>query len=575
MLCIGKLFTLLLNNRLTTFLEASGALGSEQAGFRRNYSTLDHIFTLKAIIDIYLSRQKKLYCAFIDYSKAFDSINRIKLWKSLIAHGINGKVLNIVVNLYKSAKSCVKSHCGQISQLFPSLIGVRQGDNLSPLLFALYVNDLERELLKKCNGLKLISELSYELLQTEDTVIYCNSITLLYADDTIIMAECKDDLQCALDSLHTYCIEKELSINICKTKIVIFSKGKVRKIPTFHLGSSKVEVVYEYTYLGICFNYNARFTKAEKKIYDQASKAMYSLISKCRSLNLPIDVQLKLFDSLVLPIVTYGCEIWGYSQCALAEKLHIKFCKIILNFKQSTPTCMVLGELGRYPIINYVKCRMVSFWSKLIQKDNSSIAYIMYCLIFNMQKAQNIHSQWLSAVQNVLNNCGFSDIWSAQTCNHLWLKINVKQRLTDQFIQTWCSTVNDSNSCINYRIFKIKFMLEPYLLTLPRKYAVTLTKFRLANSKLPVVVGKYNNINYNDRVCSLCNSNKIGDEFHVLFECSSFDTLRQALLPRYYCRYPNTHKMDKLFNCKSKTKLVNLCKMIEAIAAKFRSSMPP
>ena len=91
----------------------------------------------------------------------------------------------------------------------------------------------------------MISELSYELLQTEDTVTYCNLITLLYADDTIIMGESKDDLQNALDTLHTYCNDKDLSINTDKTKIVIFSRGKIRKKPSFYLGNSCLEVVYD------------------------------------------------------------------------------------------------------------------------------------------------------------------------------------------------------------------------------------------------------------------------------------------------------------------------------------------
>ena len=120
------------------FVESCGSLGNEQAGFKHNNSTLDLIFTLKTVIDVYLDQRKKLYCAFIDYRKAFDSINMIKLWKSLISHEINGRVLNVIINLYKKAKSCVKSHCGQLSHFFPSLIGVRQGDNLSPLLFAIY-----------------------------------------------------------------------------------------------------------------------------------------------------------------------------------------------------------------------------------------------------------------------------------------------------------------------------------------------------------------------------------------------------------------------------------------------------
>ena len=151
-------------------------------------------------------------------------------------------------------------------------------------------------------------------------------------------------------------------------------------------------------------------------MYDQTIKAMYSLITKGRRLALPSDIQLKLFDSLVLPIVTYGCEIWGYSQCALAEKLHLKFCKSILKCKQSTPTFMFLGELGRYPVINYKKSRMVSFWAKqLIQKDLHHTANIMYSLMFNMQSRQDYRSEWLYAIQKIITDSGFNSFWIVQS----------------------------------------------------------------------------------------------------------------------------------------------------------------
>ena len=77
--CLGKLFTCILNNRLSGYLENSGILCEEQAGFRKGYGTVDHIFNLKCLVDLYVARGQKLYCAFIDYKKAFDSVNRVLL----------------------------------------------------------------------------------------------------------------------------------------------------------------------------------------------------------------------------------------------------------------------------------------------------------------------------------------------------------------------------------------------------------------------------------------------------------------------------------------------------------------
>ena len=64
---------------------------------------------------------------------------------------------------------------------------------------------------------------------------------------------------------------------------------------------------------------------------DKASKAMYSLIQKGRRLKLPTDIMLKLFDSCVAPILLYGCEVWGYENTDIIEKVHTKFCKFIFG----------------------------------------------------------------------------------------------------------------------------------------------------------------------------------------------------------------------------------------------------
>ena len=140
--CVGKLFTMAINERLTNYLNKVGLIGDEQAGFRKNFSTLDHIYVISSLIDLYKHKGKRIYCAFIDYKKAFDLVDRSNLWLKLLGSGINGNFLNIIHNMYLNAKSCVKLN-SKVSPLFNCGIGVRQGDNLSPLLFALYINDFE------------------------------------------------------------------------------------------------------------------------------------------------------------------------------------------------------------------------------------------------------------------------------------------------------------------------------------------------------------------------------------------------------------------------------------------------
>ena len=106
------LFTSCLNERLSNFVKAHDTVGPEQAGFKSDNSTIDHIFVLKTLADIYLNKRKRLYCCFVDYQKAFDTMNRTKLWTKLLSSGISGRILKVIKNLYSQAKSCVNV-CGK------------------------------------------------------------------------------------------------------------------------------------------------------------------------------------------------------------------------------------------------------------------------------------------------------------------------------------------------------------------------------------------------------------------------------------------------------------------------------
>ena len=105
--CTGKLFPACLNCRLSCYVE-DHILGQEKTGIREGYSTIDHIFVLQLIIELYQHVHKRVYCDFIDYRKTFDSINRPLLWQKVLSYNINGKLFNVVKNMYNKAKSCVK-----------------------------------------------------------------------------------------------------------------------------------------------------------------------------------------------------------------------------------------------------------------------------------------------------------------------------------------------------------------------------------------------------------------------------------------------------------------------------------
>ena len=125
-------------------------------------------------------------------------------------------------------------------------------------------------------------------------------------------------------------------------KFPVFFRGKIRNIPVFMLNDKNVEVVYDYAYLGILFNYNNKFNKAQKRLCIGDNRAMFSLLKKCRKLNLPLDIQLELFDKCVQPVLLYGCEIWGCQSIDMLSKFQLRFIKLVLGVHKPTPLCMVL-----------------------------------------------------------------------------------------------------------------------------------------------------------------------------------------------------------------------------------------
>ena len=203
--CFGKLFTNILNRRLNTFLDNLDVIGNEQAGFRKGYSTNDHIFTLYSLIEILLRHKKRLYCAFLDLEKAFDKVNRTFLWQKLFACGVNGKFLKLITNLYQSAKSCVLVE-NSYSNYFKINCGVRQGENLSPTLFALFLNDMKSFLEPSMNGLPTLrDEMARHNLNDVNSNPILKLFLLLYADDSIIFAEKPEELQLGLNLANEYC----------------------------------------------------------------------------------------------------------------------------------------------------------------------------------------------------------------------------------------------------------------------------------------------------------------------------------------------------------------------------------
>ena len=187
---LGKLFTRILNNRLNNWAEEYNVYVEAQAMFRKNMGTVDNIFLLSGLITHILNNNDSLFCAFIDFTKAFDFVVRDILWYKLLKIGVRGKMIDIIKSMYNIVKSQVKIE-NTLSEAFTCSIGVRQGECLSPFLFSMYLNDFEEELIT--NGVNGIDIGKLKLF------------LLLYADDIVLIGKTSEDLQHGLNVLENYC----------------------------------------------------------------------------------------------------------------------------------------------------------------------------------------------------------------------------------------------------------------------------------------------------------------------------------------------------------------------------------
>jgi len=211
---ILKLFSTILNTRLTAWIRKRSILSEFQAGFQKGRSTEDHIFTLMALIQLRLQKKKKLYACFIDVSQAFDSPAHPNLWKTLLGYGISSRFVALYESLYSKATATVKSSHGP-SEPIKIQRGVLQGEPASPNFFNLFMEDI----------ITMLNKAWVAGIQVMNTIVHI----LMYADDTTLLAPSAETLQIKIDMTAKSLNEKGLSINLKKTKVVIFQNGGGRR----------------------------------------------------------------------------------------------------------------------------------------------------------------------------------------------------------------------------------------------------------------------------------------------------------------------------------------------------------
>ena len=536
---------------MTKWSEKHEKISQNQFGFQKGKSTVDCIFVFYSIITKVLHSGKKLYCCFLDYQKAFDLISRPLLWHKLLLENVSLKVVNAIKSMYSVVKSCIK-YRSSFSDFVDSHAGVKQGDPGSPLMFMMFINDLEKNINSDIDNIFTLNELKLFIL--------------LYADDSVIFALSPESLQSMLNDVQLYCNTWGLKVNTTKTKIMIFEKGISRNTSyNFMYNDNILEVVNSFKYLGIHFFKNGKWFRTQKRIAQHASFALHNLFSIINQVELTTSEKCKLFDTLVSSVLNYSSEVWGFHEAKDIEIVHTKFCRKILCVKKSTNLTGLYGELGRAPLLINRKLNMIKYWLKIIKSKDNSLVKTIYLLLKNDVDNNNSYNglNWAFQVKCILDQIGMHDYWLNQF-DADYININlIKQRIFDIYHQSWYADINNSNRFETYSRFKHTFQVETYLnILLDKKFRISLSKFRLSSHNLAIERGRYENIPRNERKCIFCNLNVIESEYHLLLVCPFYIELRRKYFKPYFCHWPTLNKLDKLMASQSKCTILNLSKFI-------------
>jgi hypothetical protein len=375
----------------------------------------------------------------------------------------------------------------------------------------------------------------------------------MFADDIALMSDTVKGLQSQLNALSEFCDKYMLSVNETKTKIVVFKKGGVlARNEKWTYKNTYLEVVSSFCYVGLKFTQQISMNSM---VHDLCVKGKRVMISTLNSLygygQLSSYTFFKLFDCKISPQLLYGSEIWGLGRFDELERVQTYACKRFLCAKQKASNVAVLGDCSRYPMYIKTYKSAIKYWLKILKMSENRIVKKCYKMMLNDDYYG--HVNWVTSVKKCLQNYGFSYVWYDQDVQYEnYFLRNFETRLKDTSLQEWNESLNTNSKLQLYKTFKREFIFERYIDILNlRKFRYIYVNFRIGSHDLEIEKGRYNNTIRENRICKLCDTNTVEDEYHFLLNCNYYSDLRAAYIPLKYFTQPNINKFNIIMSTKN------------------------
>ena len=306
------------------------------------------------------------------------------------------------------------------------------------------------------------------------------------------------------------------------------------------------------------------FEKCSQMLADAGGRALGGIISKFKTLK---DTSFKTFDKLyhveVVPIIDYGSAVWGFKDYKCIDDLQNRAMRYYLGVHKFVPILGLEGETGWMPTKLQRYKWILSFWNRMIKMDENRLTKIVFEWDYSLQK-----DNWSSETKNIFTQSNLAFKFERKD---ICCISDVSGHLFDNYKNSWTEKINQKPKLRTYRLFKSNFNPEKYLfLNLPKYKRSIMAQFRLGILPLNIETGRYKNITDDkgnirkekpeERICTLCSLQITEDEFHFLFDCECYTSLREIFFSDIVSENSNFQNLSK--NCKLEFLMKNCIKKL-------------
>ena len=420
--------------------------------------------------------------------------------------------------MYEKTSYKIKLRHGYLDPIYSNL-GLKQGCPLSPMLFNLYIDDVQNIFDDQCDPIDFQNEHIHHFL---------------YADDLVLLSYTPEGLQRSLDKLAEYAKNKHITISTKKSKTMIFNSLGRHLKKQFNIDGQLLESVISFCYLGFELKPSGTCKHAMNTLHEKAKKALQPLMCAISRFNLPVKTAIRLFHTFISPIILYSVENWAtltdkklklfnnidifnYTNESKTDVIHRKLLKYILGVSKSCPNMAVYGETGEIPLSLKGYRLMLDYWNRLTHLPDKSLAKKA------LRENVNLRTNWILTIEKLVKTFNLSEASNMRT-----FKKTTKNNIIKYYKTSWKGKLTDPNltRLKVYKVINSEFITTKHL-DLPLRMRKMISKIRCSDHPLEIEKGRHLNIPRDERTCKVCTDGVIEDEEHFLLKCEVYQTLRE------------------------------------------------